>query len=273
MLLSIIIPTLNEEKYLPNLLDDLKKQEFRYFEIIIADADSTDNTRNIAKKYGAKIVPGGHPGIGRNNGAEEAKGEFFLFLDADVRLKDSNFLQKMFDEFQDKYYEMASCDYVPDVDEPNINLVFEFYNDYAHSVQHFRPNCGGAFMLMTRRLFERLGGFNQELKLAEDHDLARRGFKIAEYGILNSVKVEISTRRIKKEGTIPFIMKILQSEAKQLFKGKITEDDIEYEFGKFDKLESDKDKKEFKLEFNKLKKSFKRLRKRIEDNGLFNFNG
>ena len=54
--ISIVIPSLNEEKFLPILLESITKQTFKDFEVIIADAGSKDNTVEIAKKFGAKVV-------------------------------------------------------------------------------------------------------------------------------------------------------------------------------------------------------------------------
>ena len=45
MIFSIIIPTYNEEEYLPILLDSIKEQDFSDYEVIVADANSTDKTR------------------------------------------------------------------------------------------------------------------------------------------------------------------------------------------------------------------------------------
>ena len=91
-MLSIIIPTLNEEKYLPLLLKSIKEQNVKDYEIIISDAQSTDKTLDIAKKNNCKIVLGGLPGKARNEGAKVAKGNLLLFLDADVLLG-PNFLK------------------------------------------------------------------------------------------------------------------------------------------------------------------------------------
>ena len=84
---SVVIPTFNEEKYLPLLLKDLESQTFKDFEVIVSDANSTDSTRSIAKNYGATVCDGGLPSVGRNNGAKIAKGDILIFLDADVRIK------------------------------------------------------------------------------------------------------------------------------------------------------------------------------------------
>ena len=99
MILSIVIPTYNEEEYLPILLDSIKKQNFDDYEIIIADANSTDRTREIAEEYGCVIVNGGMPGVGRNNGAKVAKGKYILFLDSDLKLTD-DYLRNVIYEFQ-----------------------------------------------------------------------------------------------------------------------------------------------------------------------------
>ena len=88
MILSIIIPTYNEEEYLPVLLESIKKQSFKDYEIIVADANSTDRTREIAESYGCIVVDGGLPAAGRNNGAKVATGEYLLFLDSDLELTD-----------------------------------------------------------------------------------------------------------------------------------------------------------------------------------------
>ena len=85
MNVSVIIPTLNEEKILPHLLDDFRNQTAKDFEVIVADAGSGDKTVEVAKAYKAQLVKGGLPAVGRNNGAKIARGEFLFFLDADVR--------------------------------------------------------------------------------------------------------------------------------------------------------------------------------------------
>jgi glycosyltransferase involved in cell wall biosynthesis len=66
--LSIIIPAKNEEKLLPTLLESIREQSFTDYEIILADANSTDDTRKLAASYGVRVVQGGMPGPGRKMG-------------------------------------------------------------------------------------------------------------------------------------------------------------------------------------------------------------
>ena len=85
---SIVIPALNEERYLPRLLESIRRQDFDDHEVILVDSDSDDNTVDIAKSYGCRVLSGkrGNPGINRNIGAKHARGEHIIFFDADVVL-------------------------------------------------------------------------------------------------------------------------------------------------------------------------------------------
>lgn len=107
-MLSIIIPTLNEEKHLGNLLQSIASQSCEgKIEIIVGDAGSTDKTKLIAKKFGCKITKGGLPAKGRNEGAKLATGNLLLFVDADMTLP-SDFLTKSLREFNQRNLDVAT---------------------------------------------------------------------------------------------------------------------------------------------------------------------
>src|SRR3989338_341684 len=107
-MLSIIIPTLNEEKYLAKLLDSIKNQGFKDYEIIVADNNSKDKTRQTAKKYGCRVVDGGKPPIARNNGAKAAKGNLLFFIDADCIIGNDFFKESLY-EIKRKSLDVAGC--------------------------------------------------------------------------------------------------------------------------------------------------------------------
>ena len=93
-MISIIIPTLNEEKVIKKILENLSRCSGEK-EIIVSDGNSSDKTVEIAKQYTNKvIVYAGETrqtiGGGRNVGAGAAKGEFLVFLDADISITDPN---------------------------------------------------------------------------------------------------------------------------------------------------------------------------------------
>ena len=97
MKLSIIIPCKNEEKYISTLLSSLLEQELPFeTEVIISDAFSTDNTIQNVLTYSdrltIKIINGGLPSVGRNNGAMAATGDILLFIDADSYLKNTKMI-------------------------------------------------------------------------------------------------------------------------------------------------------------------------------------
>src|SRR3990170_1980898 len=95
---SIIIPTLNEEKYLPKLLTNLKNQKEKNFEVIITDGASSDKTKQTTiafeQKFPLKFFIHEKKNVSyqRNFGARIAKGSYLVFLDADTGIK-ANFTQ------------------------------------------------------------------------------------------------------------------------------------------------------------------------------------
>jgi glycosyltransferase involved in cell wall biosynthesis len=87
-LVSITIPTYNEEKTLPQTLMSVKKQTYPNIEVIVIDSNSTDNTKNIAKRFGAKVINYEGKLLGaRYIGVKKARGKYVLFLDADQILE------------------------------------------------------------------------------------------------------------------------------------------------------------------------------------------
>ena len=86
-MISIIITTKNEESVIEDLLKSIKLQNYRDYEIILVDNNSTDKTCEIAKKFGARVfTKGPERSIQRNYGVEKAKGKYILILDADMVL-------------------------------------------------------------------------------------------------------------------------------------------------------------------------------------------
>lgn len=230
--ISIVIPSLNEEEYLPRLLETIKAQTFKDYEVIVADAGSKDKTVELAKAAGATVVPGGMPGPGRNRGAEAAKGEFLFFFDSDVLLP-PNFLEKALAEMEERYLDLATCEFKPESELRLDQVLFHLANLSVKVNQSFNPRAAGFCIFITKRLFRRVGGFDESVKLAEDHDLVQRASVFRPLRFLNSVTLQVSVRRLKKEGRFSLIGKYMQVEMHLLLKGKVTEDIVEYEFGNF----------------------------------------
>lgn len=200
MILSIIIPTYNEEEYLPVLLESIKQQDFSDYEIIVADADSKDNTVKIAEEYGCIVVEGGMPAVGRNNGAKVAKGDYLLFLDSDLKLTE-DYLAKVIYEFKMERLGIAITQMKPLSKKTEDKLLHDLANLFMISVEKIKPHGAGCYGIIAKReLHERCGGFNEELTFGEDTEYIERLAKKERFKVLRNAKIGVSTRRLEEEG-------------------------------------------------------------------------
>lgn len=229
---SIIIPTFNEECFLPTLLSSLKKQSVSPREIIIADAFSVDNTREVAKSFGCKVVDGGLPAKARNNGARKATGEILLFLDADVALP-TYFLEKTFKEMTNRKLDIASCFVTPKSRLKIDKFLHQFANQYMKFTQKFHPHIPGFCIFVKKTTHNSISGFDESLVLAEDHDYVKRAKKIGRFGYLKSFKIPVSVRRLSQDGRMKIALKYIAIELHLIFVGKIKSNIFNYKFGHY----------------------------------------
>ena len=230
--LSVVIPTLNEAAYLPRLLDALAAQTRPADEVIVADADSTDGTAELARGRGARVVRGGRPAAGRNAGARAAGGDLLLFLDADV-LPPPDFIERAVREFLRKGYDVATAWMVTWDGNPLEQAIYGAASLYFYLMQPFRPYAPGFCILVRRELHEKIGGFDETLLLSEDLDYVRRAARHGRFGVLTGTRIPASVRRIRKEGLLRLGMKYLWCEGNLLRGRPVREIPFEYEFGAF----------------------------------------
>ncbi len=232
-MLSIIIPTLNEEKYLPILLSQIKKQQFPHYEIIVADAGSKDKTVILARSFGCRISEGGLPAKGRNKGAEEAKGDIFLFMDADNLYLPDNFLGDLLSAFERRNLGVASFPIYP---AGNLfdKIAYFFYNSWVSISQRFLAHATNS-VLIKRDVFQRVGGFDEEIKIGEDHDIARRAAKVSKFGFIKTRPVLTSVRRFERDGRVRTYCKYLLAGIYMLLFGPVKKDIFKYRFNDLQK--------------------------------------
>jgi len=235
-MLSIIIPTLNEENYLPLLLKSIKRQNrelgFLLYEVIIADGGSNDKTLEIAKNFGCQITKGNSPAQGRNEGAKIAQGDLLLFLDADIILPEK-FFEKVLKEFKERNLGIATFFLQPHSNKKSQKFLFEiFYNFPIRLSEKIFAHASQA-ILIKKELFEKVGGFDEKIKFAEDHCFVRKAKKFGKFEIIKSVKILSSPRRFEKDGWLKTYFKYILAEIHMIFLGDIKREIFKYKFGNF----------------------------------------
>ncbi|MEN6574016.1 MJ1255/VC2487 family glycosyltransferase [Methanobacterium aggregans] len=231
MKLSIIIPTHNEEEYLPKLLESIKNQNFQDdYEVIVADASSTDRTREIAESYNSRVVEGGLPALGRNRGAEASSGEYLLFLDSDVILTEG-YLESALEEFMENDLGIAITQMIPLSDSRIDKISHDFANFFMRSVESIKPHGAGCYGILTRRdLHDAVGGFDEAIDFGEDTDYIEKIAKISSFKVLRRPKLLVSIRRLEKEGRKAIAFKYAKSTIYQFSGRKITAEELDYDF-------------------------------------------
>lgn len=206
--LSIIIPARNEEKNLPILLKSLLKQSYQPYEILVVDDDSEDNTAEVAIQHVAKVVQfpkANEEWIGKAAGcyygAQAAKGDWFLFLDADIFFPKEDSLEKMIDGYNNQgESSILSIQPYHVIEELYENLSFVFnllvlagMNRFSILQEKLEP--AGAFgpsMLIDRETYFEKGGHKRARgSIMENIDLGRlfleEGVPVELYGGKNSL--------------------------------------------------------------------------------------
>lgn len=195
MKISIIIPVLNEEQGLGPLIEHLRQNSTakNIEEIIVVDGGSTDTTLKVAQSAGVKII---HSPKGRarqmNAGAHQAPGPILYFLHAD------SYPPPRFDQHILKA-----------VHDGNAAGCFRLKFDERHPLLNFSAWCtrfkvqafryGDQSLFVEKWLFEKTGGFQENLMVMEDNDIIKRlrkktGFKVLPYA------VQTSARRYRQNG-------------------------------------------------------------------------
>ncbi|MCA9388284.1 glycosyltransferase [Candidatus Berkelbacteria bacterium] len=233
--ISVIIPTYNEEEYLPHLLQSLAKQSLEPLEVIVADANSQDSTREIALKADCMVVDGGLPAVGRNRGAQVAQGDYLLFLDADV-IVPSDFIEKALKEFEDRYLEIAPIKFKPISSLKLDKLMFRINELAQQGLQEFYPISPGAALIVTKRLHRRIGGFDEESEI-EDNDYGDRARAIAKFGVITTTYVNLSVRRFDKEGRFKLLNKYMKRGFFRRLRSLGVDYDFKYQFGDYSEAE------------------------------------
>ncbi len=212
--LSIIIPTKNEGRYIGRTLAQFEPYWERYnLEIIVSDANSTDNTADIVRAYAtlsdgrvklAQSVGKQNIAIGRNLGAAQAQADILLHTDADMRLPDPEvFFQKVLAKFEDPRIVAATVPLWVYPEESGITD--RLYHIFMNTTIRLSFLVGlylakGECQLVRRDTFRSIGGYNETLVAGEDCNLFYRLQKEGRIAYLHRLSVHHSPRRFREYG-------------------------------------------------------------------------
>lgn len=207
--LTIVIPAKNEEERIGILMESILRQDYENLsntKVILADAQSTDHTREKFSEFGGKIdteiIKGGPVAVGRNNGAARAKSEFVLFLDADIALGENDTIRKAVSLAKRKNLDCVGT-YVKCENGNFLDHLLYTMNNLLQFLSRFiSPFTTGMFMLFRKSAFDALGGFDEKAFFGEDYLLSSL-VPNKKFGIVSFVYT--TNRRFKKTGYLKMV--------------------------------------------------------------------
>lgn len=200
---SVIIPAFNEEKLLPATLDALSsiiKELELPAELIVVDNNSTDDTPEIAAKYGATVVFEKINQISRarNAGARVAKGGHLFFIDADT-IVSRNLILKALNNLQENNY----CGGGVQVHlQSEVHGIVQWTLDLWNMISRRLHLAAGCFIYCRRDAFNSINGFSEEVYASEEIWFSRALKKWGKskgmlFGIIPDESVHTSARKME----------------------------------------------------------------------------
>lgn len=232
MTVSVIIVTFNEAKTVGSLLNDLQNQTKLANEILVVDGGSEDTTTHVVKKYPTVQLIHSKKGVGyqRNVGGKKATGQLLVFLDADVRLP-KNYIANITAIFRKQRLQAACPKYQPITNSWLVKMLFTLFNIVFAISQNHYPCGAGPCMIVTKKRFKDVRGFDHKL-LVDDLDFVHRVGKRGAFAII-PLDVFVSDRRFIKYGFWPTFWQYLCISWHFMTRSSHKSNAIQYKFGEF----------------------------------------
>ena len=207
--ISIVVPALNEERYIMSVIKGISRQTFKDFEVIFVDGNSIDRTAQIARSHGTVITwRKRNIGAARNAGARAARGRIVLFTNADT-MASKGLLMSYHRLFTDRSVVAATGPLVPLERTSRFMRFCYWFASVVLAKASFvtgKPAISGSNFAVRRSAFMKCGGFDESLATYEDLDLAHRLSSMGRVLYANDAVVATSTRRIARWGVARYVI-------------------------------------------------------------------
>ncbi len=207
--LTIVIPCKNELKTIDTTLTLLNFQNnIDNVKVIISDSSTDETTYQLESrtndKFDLKIIQGGLPARARNNGIKYVKTPYVLFMDSDMFLLDPTLLTTVTTTILKEEIDLLTTKIR--TTNGKYNYVFKTFDLIQKLSKFISPFCLGGFMLFKTDTFNKLGGFDEDAKVAEDYLLSKQ-IKPNRFKIINTT-VFTPPRRFDNKGVI-YMMRLM----------------------------------------------------------------
>ncbi len=209
---TIVIPCKNEKDIIQKTLDLLNYQSDIWgVKVVVCDSsddgitkfDIIERLETNSDKFDLHLMDGGLPSVARNNGFKLVETPYVLFIDSDVFLLDPKIVKRAFLRIHRQKLDLVTTKFRSD--NGKYNYIYRLF-DFLQLVSKWStPFCLGGFMMIRSETFETLGGFDSDIKVAEDYHFSKQ-IKPQKFGRINNV-VFTPPRRFENKG-VSYMVKL-----------------------------------------------------------------
>jgi glycosyltransferase involved in cell wall biosynthesis len=217
-LITIVIPCKNEKDIILKTLDLLNHQKnIQGVKVIVCDASNDGVTKldllnrleyqHRTDMFDLHLMDGGLPAKARNNGFKIVTTPYVLFMDADVFLLDPKVLKRSVVRIHRYHLDLVTTKFRSD--NGRYNYVYKVFDLIQTLSKWSTPFCLGGYMLVRSETFKSIGGFDEEIKVAEDYMFSKQ-IKPKKFGRINNI-VYTPPRRFENKGVMYMLRLMLSS--------------------------------------------------------------
>jgi len=226
---TIVIPCKNEKDIIQKTLDLLNYQSDIWgVKVVVCDVsddgitkfDIIERLEINSDKFDLYLMDGGLPAVARNKGFKLVETPYVLFIDSDVFLLDPKIVKRAFLRIHRQKLDLVTTKFRSD--NGKYNYVYRLFDLLQTISKWSTPFCLGGFMMIRSETFKTLGGFDEEIKVAEDYHFSKQ-VTPSKFGRIDNI-VFTPPRRFENKGLLYMIKLFLGSFFNHKNKSYFTDD-------------------------------------------------